>query len=174
VEPPRDRARRIAETRELLATPGADIWVATASSGGPAHLVPLSYGWTGERIVLATDSTMVTARNLAESRAARLGTGGTRDVVMIDAELEAVHPVGQAPPEVADPFIRQSDWDPREQGDPYVFLVLRPVRIQAWRESNEISGRTLMKDGAWLPAPAGRACAGEPDGDGVRGRSPRE
>ncbi len=153
MDPPRDRARRIADTRELLATPGADIWVATASATGAAHLVPLSYGWTGERIVLATDSTMVTAHNLAESGAARLGTGGTRDVVMIDAELEAVHPVGQAPADVADPFVRQSNWDPRDEGDPYVFLVLRPVRIQAWRESNEISGRTLMKDGAWLEAP---------------------
>jgi Pyridoxamine 5'-phosphate oxidase len=150
MEPPRDRARRIADTRELLATPGADMWVATASTAGAAHLVPLSYGWAGERIVLATESTMVTARNLVESRTARLATGGTRNVVMIDAELEAVHPVGEAPAAITEPFIRQSDWDPRKQGDPYVFLVLRPVRIQAWRESNEISGRTLMKDGAWL------------------------
>jgi hypothetical protein len=31
-----------------------------------------------------------------------------------------------------------------------VFLVLRPVRIQAWRESDEIAGRTLMRDGAWV------------------------
>ena len=29
----------------------------------------------------------------------------------------------------------------------YVFLVLRPVRVQAWREANEIAGRTLMRDG---------------------------
>jgi hypothetical protein len=150
MEPPRSRARRIADTRELLATPGADIWVATASASGDAHLVPLSYGWTGEHIVLSTDGTMVTARNLVASRAARLGIGGTRDVVMIDAELEAVLPVGEAPKEVADPFVRQSDWDPRRAGEAYVFLVLRPVRIQAWRESNEISGRTLMRDGAWL------------------------
>jgi hypothetical protein len=31
-----------------------------------------------------------------------------------------------------------------------VFQVLRPRRIQAWRESNEIPGRTLMRDGTWL------------------------
>jgi len=24
------------------------------------------------------------------------------------------------------------------------------VRVQAWREANEIPGRTLMRDGAWL------------------------
>ena len=29
-------------------------------------------------------------------------------------------------------------------------LVLRPERIQAWRESNELAGRLLMRDGAWL------------------------
>jgi hypothetical protein len=116
--------------------------------------VPLSYGWTGERIVLATDSTMVTARNLVSSGKARLGTGHTRDVVMIDAELETVHPVGEAPDSVSGPFVGQSDWDPQTQGDPYVFLVLRPVRIQAWREGNEIAGRTLMRDGAWLGAEA--------------------
>jgi hypothetical protein len=150
MEPPRDRARRISDSRELLATPGADIWVATASATGAAHLVPLSYGWTGEHIILATESTMLTARNLVGSRTARLGAGGTRDVVMVDAELEAVHPVGEAPAEIVDPFVRQSDWDPRREGDPYVFLVLRPVRVQAWREGNEISGRTLMRDGAWL------------------------
>jgi Pyridoxamine 5'-phosphate oxidase len=148
--PPRTLEQRTADTRGLLAAPGADIWVATASANGEAHLVPLSYGWTGDRIVLSTDRTMVTARNLVNSGRARLGTGGTRDVVMIDAELEVVHPVGDVPEEVAAPFVTQSDWDPRPQGDPYVFLVLRPLRIQAWREANEIAGRTLMRDGAWL------------------------
>jgi hypothetical protein len=29
-------------------------------------------------------------------------------------------------------------------------LVLRPERVQAWRESDEIAGRTIMRDGAWL------------------------
>jgi len=28
--------------------------------------------------------------------------------------------------------------------------VLRPVRIQAWREVNELSGRTLMRGGLWI------------------------
>jgi hypothetical protein len=29
-------------------------------------------------------------------------------------------------------------------------LKLRPARIQAWRESDEIEGRTLMRSGNWL------------------------
>jgi hypothetical protein len=28
--------------------------------------------------------------------------------------------------------------------------VLRPIRILAWREVNEIAGRTLMRDGRWV------------------------
>jgi hypothetical protein len=31
-----------------------------------------------------------------------------------------------------------------------VFLLLRPERIQAWREANEIAGRAVMQAGAWL------------------------
>jgi hypothetical protein len=31
-----------------------------------------------------------------------------------------------------------------------VFVVLRPDRIQAWREEYELAGRTLMRGGAWL------------------------
>ena len=87
--PPRTLEQRIADTLALLAEPGADIWVATASADGAAHLVPLSYGWTGDRIVLATDSTMVTARNLVDVAEGPAGhRRHTRDVVMIDAELE--------------------------------------------------------------------------------------
>ena len=36
------------------------------------------------------------------------------------------------------------------RADGYVFLVLRPERVQAWRESDEIAGRTLMRRGSWL------------------------
>ena len=43
----------------------------------------------------------------------------------------------------------QADWDPRGSAG-YVYLVLRPDRVQAWREADEIAGRTLMRDGAWL------------------------
>ena len=55
-----------------------------------------------------------------------------------------------APAPLADAYVRQADWDPRNESDPYVFLRLRPIRIQAWREANELDGRTIMKDGDWL------------------------
>jgi len=44
----------------------------------------------------------------------------------------------------------QADWDPRTAGASHAYLVLRPERIQAWREENELAGRTLMRDGTWL------------------------
>jgi hypothetical protein len=49
-----------------------------------------------------------------------------------------------------DAYAAQSDWDPRTAGATYVFLVLRPDRIQAWREVDEVPGRTVMRDGTWL------------------------
>jgi hypothetical protein len=30
------------------------------------------------------------------------------------------------------------------------FPVLRPLRIQAWRQVKELPGPTLMNDGAWI------------------------
>ena len=31
---------------------------------------------------------------------------------------------------------------------------ITPVEIRAWREANELRGRLLMRDGAWLPVDA--------------------
>jgi hypothetical protein len=99
-------------------------------------------------VVIAVDGSSVTARNLVASGAARLGIGPTRDVVMVDAVLERfVAADGDA--ELGAAYVAQADWDPRGS-DGYVFLVLRPERIQAWREANEMAGRTLMRDGSWL------------------------
>ena len=32
----------------------------------------------------------------------------------------------------------------------YVYLRITPREIQAWREADELAGRRLMRDGAWL------------------------
>ncbi|MFL6105851.1 MAG: pyridoxamine 5'-phosphate oxidase family protein [Marmoricola sp.] len=146
--PVRDAQTRKADALTLLATPAIDVWVATASAAGEAHLVPLSLAWTQERAVVAVEATSVTATNLESSRRARLAVGPTRDVVMIDAVLERDGPV-EEDDDLWAAYVGQADWNPR-QGSGYRFLVLRPVRIQAWRESNEIAGRTLMRDGSWL------------------------
>ena len=145
---PRDAQTRKADTLVMLATKEIDVWVATASADGEAHLVPVSLAWVDERAVIAVPETSVTTSNLTASGQARLAVGPTRDVVMIDAALERTIAVDDDKA-LGEAYAAQADWDPR--GDSaYVFLVLRPVRLQAWREANEIKGRTLMRDGAWV------------------------
>jgi hypothetical protein len=142
----RTLAQRKADVLAKLTAPVADAWVATADQHGP-HLVPLTLAWLRDRIVLATEGTSRTARAMHNPR---LALGGTRDVVMIDAVLQATHAVTAAPAWVGEGYAAAGDWDPRRSGDPYVFLVLEPRRIQAWREADEIPGRTVMRDGSWL------------------------
>ena len=144
----RDRETRKADTLAMLATPAIDTWVATASVAGVPHLVPVSLAWVDERLVVAVEESSVTARNLTASGTARLAVGPTRDVVMIDAVLEETVDVA-ADDGLGAAYVAQADWDPRRDAG-YVFLVLRPVRVQAWREANEIVGRTLMRNGSWL------------------------
>ena len=144
----RDREIRKADSLAMLATPAIDVWVATASDARGPHLVPLSLAWVDERAVIAVEESSVTAHNLTESGKARLAVGPTRDVVMLDAVLEKAVDV-MADEALGTAYAQQTDWDPRSNTG-YVFLVLRPVRIQAWREANEIPGRTLMRDGRWL------------------------
>ena len=147
---PRSGPERKAHAIAVFETHEGDTWVATASSAGVVHMVPLSYAWDGLRLIIAIEPTSVTARNLSETRRARLGFGPTRDIVLVDATLESVHELASGPAELADAYAAQADWDPRLEPDPYSFFVLSPVRLQAWREANELAGRTLMRDGAWL------------------------
>ena len=93
----------------------------------------------------------MTARNITSQGGARLGLGPTRDVVMIDAELEHVYSLDEAPADLARGYAAQAGWDPRKSGESMRFLVLRPLRIQAWREAGELPGRTLMRGGTWIP-----------------------
>lgn len=149
-ESPRTGAQRRAGVIAQLEGHEADAWVATASPSGVAHLVPLSFSWDGRVIVLAAEAGSLTVRNITASRRARLGIGPTRDVAIIDVELAAVVGLASAPTALADHYAEQAAWDPRlERGD-YVFLSLRPRRIQAWREADELRERLLMQDGDWL------------------------
>ncbi len=152
VAAPRTVTERKADTLAMLGTPAIDVWVASADivkGALRAHLVPLSLAWMDGRVVIAVGSDSATARNIRVHGTARLGLGPTRDVVMMDAVLEDMIGVAEAPSALADGYAAQADWDPRT-ADEYVYVVLRPERIQAWRESNELSGRTLMRAGRWV------------------------
>jgi hypothetical protein len=145
---PRDLPTRTADSLRTLSTPNVDVWVASASAQGAPYLVPLSLAWVGERVVIAVEASSVTGRNIAASGTARAAVGATRDVTMLDLELERSVPVDEDA-DLGAAYADQADWDPRGLAG-YVFLVLRPTRVQAWREVDELPGRTLMRDGAWL------------------------
>jgi hypothetical protein len=63
--------------------------VGSASADGAPYLVPLSFDWDGEALLMATPTDSPTGRNLA-TRAVRLGLGHTRDVSMIEGEVEVL------------------------------------------------------------------------------------
>ncbi|MFD0903287.1 pyridoxamine 5'-phosphate oxidase family protein [Actinomadura sediminis] len=144
----RSRARRRRDTEHRLAH-DVDVWVATASPDGAPYLVPLSFDWDGERLLVATPADSRTGRNLAASGTVRLALGPTRDVTMIDGEVEVLE-LGALPKERADRFAAATGFDPRAQESPYRWFRITPRRVQAWREENELRGRELMRDGRWL------------------------
>ena len=151
---PRSAAERKADTLAKLHTRGIDVWVASASVRGNAsahaHLVPVSLVWIDERVIIAVESDSRTARNITEYGTARLALGPTRDVVIIDAVLDQAVNLEDAPDALTQRYADQADWDPRSARGRYVYVVLRPDRIQAWREVNELPGRTLMRAGSWV------------------------
>ncbi len=150
-ESARTGQQRKADTIARLEAVGADAWVATASSTGTAHLVPLSYAWDGACIVLAAEAGSLTVRNVRSSGRARLGFGPTRDVVIVDSVLDRFLDANDAvAKDIARAYAEQAAWDPREEPAAYVFVLLRPRRVQAWREANELPGKVLMRDGEWL------------------------
>jgi len=144
---PRAPAQRRADTLARLAE-DVDVWVATARGDIP-HLIPLSFLWDGARLLLATPDASVTARNLRATGRARLTLGTTRDVVVIEGTAESL-PVAAVSRAVADAFALRTGFDPRTSAARMAFIWIRPRRVQAWREENELAGRELMRDGEWL------------------------
>jgi nitroimidazol reductase NimA-like FMN-containing flavoprotein (pyridoxamine 5'-phosphate oxidase superfamily) len=123
-----------------------DCWVSSAAPDGVPYLVPLSYLWDGETFLLATVASSPTAQNLVASGRTRLAFGATRDVVLVEGEVNRVVPDDAT----AGAFAAATGFDPREELQEYAYLAVRPVTVQAWREANELAGRTLMKAGRWL------------------------
>lgn len=144
---PRDLGQRKEDALGKLAN-DADIWVATASASGEPCLVPLSFAWVDERILLVTARGHRTARNIAASGAARLALGPTRDVVSFAGEAEIVESSALSD-EDGKGYAARTGWDPRAD-ESMVWIVFRPRRIQAWRELDELAERTIMEGGRWL------------------------
>jgi hypothetical protein len=145
--PARSRAERRRDTLKKLETE-VDVWVTSASADGRAHLVPLSFVWDGGALTLAMPASSLTARNLTRAGWGRMALGHTRDVVIVDGPLEVL-PIG-TDPALEDAHAHATGFDAREEAASYIYIRLTPDRIQAWRESNELAGRQLMENGAWL------------------------
>ncbi|MFI6479140.1 pyridoxamine 5'-phosphate oxidase family protein [Nonomuraea sp. NPDC050663] len=130
-------------------TDDVDVWVATADPGSAEpYLIPLSFLWEDGTLLLGTDAASRTARNLAGGRTVHLSLGHTRDVIMITGTAEAV-PAADIPASTGDAFAVKTGFDPREQTTPYVYFRIRPARVMAWREVNELKGRVIMRGGRW-------------------------
>ncbi len=150
VAPARSAADRRVDVLAKLES-DVDLWVASASANGDAHLVPLSFLWDGARLTIAVSASSVTGRNLTRQRWARVALGPTRDVMIIEGPVEVI-PVGDDD-ELAAAHAAKAGFDARETSGRWIFLRVTPRTIQAWREVNELDGRHVMIDGEWLTGP---------------------
>ncbi|MFH9066050.1 pyridoxamine 5'-phosphate oxidase family protein [Streptomyces coeruleorubidus] len=147
-EPPRTPEQRKADLLHRLERE-IDIWVATADTEGAPCLVPLWFVWHDQAVWLCTRLTNPTGRNLRDGRRARLAFGDTRDVVLIDGDVETFT-TPEVPPKAAEAFRAKTGWDPREDHASYAFFRVRPRAAQAWCEEHELPRRHLMRDGVWV------------------------
>lgn len=143
---PRPFETRKADTLQRLAT-DIDAWVSTASPTGTPYLMPLSFLWIEDTILLSTARNNPTSRNLQATAQVHLSLGETRDAVLITGTAELVE---NLPDDQAEAFTTKAGFDPRASN--YPFFRVTPTRIQAWREVNELKTRDLMLDGKWLTA----------------------
>ena len=143
---PRTTRQRIADVRAKLEN-DEDLWVASASAGGKAYLIPLSFSWDGEWITVATPRKSRTARNLRRAGWARMALGPTRDVAILEGPV--VEMALDADPHLAEEHAARS-FDARDEPEEYVFIRLKPETIQAYRTAPELANRVVMRDGNWL------------------------
>ena len=137
---------------DVLKTLGKDfdMWVATADPSGGPHLIAASGWWDGTRVVMTTRAGTRTAQNLAQNLTAQFAIGTQADAITITAHLDDSYPAAEAPQEIAEGFKASAGWDPREEGEGWVFYRFTPERIQAFRGYGETQGRDVMKKSRWL------------------------
>src|SRR6266571_3244958 len=107
-------------------------FLVSADVAGRSHVIAVSAWWDGHELVVTTNGSSRTARNLAMNPYVNLDSSAVED----SAEL-------------ASGFQRAMGWDPREM-DGWMFYRLRPTRIQAFRGYDEIEGRDVMVRSRWL------------------------
>ncbi|MEW1657344.1 MULTISPECIES: pyridoxamine 5'-phosphate oxidase family protein [unclassified Streptomyces] len=144
--PPRDAGQRKRDALQRLES-DEDAWISTATADGAPTLVPLSFVWHQEQLVMSTKGVNITVRNLAARGESWVAIGHTRDVVLLHCTAEVLAN-DALPQEAADALATKLGWNPRGR-EPWVFLRFTPQRMLVWREANELAGRELMRDGVW-------------------------
>lgn len=143
----RAAARRRADTLDALRS-HRDVWVASADEAGAAYMIPLSYLWDGERLIVATPERSRTERNLKRAGWGRVALPSTDDVVIMDG-MAAVAPVADAGA-FGDAHAAATGFDPRDEPATCVSIRLIPMRVQARRDVAELRGRTIVRDRRWI------------------------
>ncbi|MFB4196895.1 pyridoxamine 5'-phosphate oxidase family protein [Streptomyces carpaticus] len=143
--PARPRPSRKRDSLSRL-TADEDAWVATASPDGVPTMVPLSFLWVADTLLMATRATNPTAVNIARTGHAVISLGSTRDVVLIEAGAEVLTRA-EVPEAEREAFTAKLGWSP--PSPVWCYLRFRPRSLRAWRE-NELSTRLLMENGTWL------------------------
>lgn len=142
---PAERKRRLLERLERE----RDVWVATADGAGVPCLVALWFAWDGRALWVSTRLTNPTGRDLRQVGRARVAFGDTRDLVLVDGEVDAF-PAPEAPEAAVAGLRAKYGWDPRGDSASYAFYRIRPRTVQAYRGEHEMCGRFLMRDGVWV------------------------
>ncbi|HEY8598719.1 MAG TPA: hypothetical protein VIL85_09830 [Thermomicrobiales bacterium] len=148
MDEPRTIAQRKADTLARLGS-AVDCWVPSASAEGEAYLIPLSFVWHEGQIIMATLAASLTVRNVRRAGNCRVALDGTRDVVLVEGPIEIIDSAAIAA-DIAAAFKAAAGFDPHQSTQNYVYILLTPHRIRAWREENELAGREIMRDGQWL------------------------
>ncbi|MFI9756863.1 pyridoxamine 5'-phosphate oxidase family protein [Streptomyces sp. NPDC051963] len=126
-----------------------DIWVATADADGVPFLVALWFVWDGESLWMSTRITNPTGRNLRDGARTRPAFGDTRDVVLIDGDVETFG-AQDVPAAASAAFEAKHGWDPVKDSPSYAYFRVRPRAVQALHGVHEMPGRHLMRDGVWV------------------------
>jgi hypothetical protein len=145
-KPQRSKAERKAHVLRTLAADDK-LWLATVGDHAP-HVVPISFVWRDERIVMAVANDSPSAWNLRQLSTARAVLGTPHDVILIDGKVEQKDP-RHVEPETLRALRDASAID--ALGTPgFVCLLLEPFRVQAYWTGSEIAVPTIMRGGSWL------------------------
>src|SRR5260370_14620026 len=116
-------------------------WLVTAEVGGGPHVIGVSGWWDASQIVVTTLGSSRTARNLAVNPQVKLAHGDPSDAIVIEAQVIESIAVEDSH-DLSTGFKAAMGWDPWEMGG-WMFVRLRPTRIQAFRGYDEIEGRDV-------------------------------